>query len=331
MIQVILLILKIIGITLAVLLGLLLLVLALVLFVPIFYRVKIVHNPEKTQVDGRVRFMFPLLSFTFQYLKKFTYKGKLLWYVFLDSEKPKKEKTEKTDGKKKSKKAKKSKKKQNAQEETAESISEEPIEPIEPEETPSVSDPPEEPEQAGQKTEAEERAETGTKEEVHSTEKTGDKPGFFESLRLKIEKIRDTITKIIQKIKKLLHQKDEVLRILKKPSSKQAISFVWDKLKHLLKHILPRKIKGYVAYGANDPATTGQALAVISVIYAKIGPLLEIRPNFEEPQMECDVELSGHIQVFVLVVIAVKVLFKPELRELIDDFKNLKNVDNCSV
>ena len=58
MIQILLLILKIIGITLLVVLGLILLVLALVLFVPVFYRVRIVHNPEKTQINGRVSFLF---------------------------------------------------------------------------------------------------------------------------------------------------------------------------------------------------------------------------------------------------------------------------------
>ena len=50
MIQAILLILKIIGITMLVILGLLLLILALVLFVPIFYRVRVIHSTEKTEV-----------------------------------------------------------------------------------------------------------------------------------------------------------------------------------------------------------------------------------------------------------------------------------------
>ena len=94
MIQVILLILKIIGITFLVLLGLLLLILTLILFVPIFYRVRIIYNPEKLQVSGRVRFLFPLLEVTFQYLKKFSYKLRVFFVSVLDSEKPKKEKKE---------------------------------------------------------------------------------------------------------------------------------------------------------------------------------------------------------------------------------------------
>lgn len=329
MIQVILLILKIIGITLAVLLGLILLVLALVLFVPFCYRVRVVHNPEKTQVDGKVGFLSPLLSVTFRYLEKFTYKGKLFWYVFLDSERPKKEKAKKEKAKKKKKKKKNRKqsgqgteKTKKSEEKTAKEKPEKKITEETVTEKPAVKKEPEAPEKTMERKPAGDSGEEKTEKK-----KEEDRPGFFETLRLKIEKIRDTITKIIQKVKKILHLKDEVLGILKKPSSRQALAFAWGKLKQLFKHILPRKIKGYVAYGGKDPAATGQALAILGVVYAKTGPLLEIRPNFEEPQLECEVELKGRIQAATLLVIVVKVLMNPELQELIRDFKNLKEAE----
>ena len=116
-------------------------------------------------------------------------------------------------------------------------------------------------------------------------------------------------------------------RILAQPETKKAISFVWEKLKRILKHVLPRKIKGYVAFGADNPATTGQVLGVLSVVYARTGMLLEIRPNFTEKQLECDVELKGRIQVFTLLVIAVKVFLNQELRKLITEFKGLKEIE----
>ena len=313
MIQIILLILKIIGITLAVLLGLLFFLLALVLFVPIFYRVNIVHHPEKTVIDGWVRFLFPVLSFTFRYLKKFTYQGRLFWYVFLDSEKPKKEKQDKEKGKKKKKSQENPKEDADSYKETDAEL---PVDATDKEEN------------AALKEETSETGEEARKEFSHEKEQEkASKPGFFESLRLKTEKIRETIVQVVKKIKKLFHQKDEILRILNEPSSKRAISFAWDKLKKMLKHILPRKMKGYVAYGANDPATTGQVLAVIGVLYAGTGPLLEIRPNFEEEQLECEIELRGHIQLFTLLVIVIKVLLNSEIRELIREFKKVKEVE----
>ena len=92
MIQVLLLILKIIGIALASILGLVLFVLLVVLFVPIRYRARIIYNPERLEVTGRVSFLFSMLRVTVRYLKKLTYQGRLFGIVFLDSEKEKKPK-----------------------------------------------------------------------------------------------------------------------------------------------------------------------------------------------------------------------------------------------
>ncbi len=302
MIQVLLLILKIIGITLLVILGLVLLVLALVLFVPVFYRVRVVHNPEKTQINGRVRFLFPVLSVTFQYLKKFTYRVRVLGFSLLDSEKPKKEKKRKT---------KKGKKKRKSDSPVGAELSAENGNVLE-EKTQNVEDAVSEP---------------VSEYEMAEDNEEISKIDFFEKIRVKIQKIRETVSNIIYKVKKLLHQKEEVQRILNKPETKQAISFAWNELKHLMKHILPRKIRGYVAYGADDPATTGQVLGVLSVVYAKTGQLVEIRPNFAEAQLECDIELRGSIQMFTLLIIAVKVIMNQELRQLITDFKHVKEVE----
>ena len=91
--QVILLILKIIGILLASVIGLLLLVTAVLLFVPVRYRARVIHNPEKDDVFGRASFLFPLLVFRFRYFEKvFSYKGKAFGFSFADSSKEKKEK-----------------------------------------------------------------------------------------------------------------------------------------------------------------------------------------------------------------------------------------------
>jgi len=312
MIQVLLLILKIIGITLLAILGLLLLILVLVLFVPIFYKVRIIHNPEKTQVKARASFLFPLLLVTFQYLKKISYKVRIFGFALLDSDKPKKEKKEKPPKKKKGKASSKKKKEDKIPETVA--VPETPPE-TQPEILPEA--------------EPEEKEETKQEEETvsHVENPKEKKQGFFEKIRCKIQKIRETIGAIISKISKLLHQKDEVLRILRKPETKTALSFAWDKLKRLLRHIFPRKLKGYVIYGADNPATTGQVLGICSVIYARTGQLLDIRPNFEEKQLECDVELKGRIQLFTLLVIAVKIFLNQELRQLIKEFQAIKDIE----
>ena len=299
MIQIFLLILKIIGITILAILGLILLVLALVLFVPVFYKVRIIHNPQETKIAGKVSFLWPAIVVIVQYFKKLSYKVKLFGISLLDSEKPKKEKTPK---KKKEKKQKK--KKAGKSSDAKDTLPEEEI--FAPLENPGTLPKAEPEDEASFENVAEESEsfEETTEKPAQDKEK---KPGLFAKIKAKIQKLRETISKTIAKLKKLIHQKEEVQRILGKPETKTAMKFVWSRLGRLLKHILPRKIKGYLAYGADNPATTGQVLGILSVLYARTGQLLEIRPNFTEKQLECDVLIKGRIQVFTLLVIAVKV------------------------
>ena len=92
MIQVLLLILKIIGIALASILGLVLFVLLVVLFVPIRYRARVIKKPEHLEITGRVSFLFSFLRVTVRYFEKLTYQGHIFVFKFLDSEKEKKQK-----------------------------------------------------------------------------------------------------------------------------------------------------------------------------------------------------------------------------------------------
>ena len=324
MIQILLLILKIIGITLLAVLGLILLLLALVLFVPVFYRVRIIHNPQQTKVTAKVSFLWPAITAAVQYLKKLSYKVRVFGITILDSEKPKKEKAKKEKkpkpDKKKKKKEKKKKKNTVAEQEPQEAVFAPLEQPVSQEKDESAEDKTAENKPSEETVPPEEK----NGEQAQTKEK---KPGVFAKIKAKIQKLRETIRKIVSKIKKLLHQKDEVQRILGKPETKSALRFAWGKLKRLLKHILPRKIKGYVIYGADNPATTGQALGILSVLYARTGKLLEIRPNFMEKQLECDVLIKGRIQLFTLLLIAAKVALNKELRQVIMEFKGIKDIE----
>ncbi len=319
MIQIFLLILKIIGITILAILGLILLVLALVLFVPVFYKVRIIHNPQETKITGKVSFLWPAIVVIVQYFKKLSYKVKLFGISLLDSEKPKKEKTPK---KKKEKKQKK--KKAGKSSDAKDTLPEEEI--FAPLENPGTL-PKAEPEDEASFENVAEESESFEETTEKPTQDKEKKPGLFAKIKAKIQKLRETISKTIAKIKKLIHQKEEVQRILGKPETKTAMKFVWSRLGRLLKHILPRRIKGYLAYGADNPATTGQVLGILSVLYARTGQLLEIRPNFTEKQLECDVLIKGRIQVFTLLVIAVKVALNKELRQVIKEFKGIKEIE----
>ena len=301
MIQVLLLILKIIGIVLAILLVTVLALLAVVLFVPVFYKVKVKYLPDKKECLGKVSFLSPLIVFRFRYFEnEFSYRGRALWYVFADSGKNKEETPEKESKETKGKPA------TEARDTEEPAASEEEKVPDEETAEIPVKIQTRNPRAESGKTSKKEKKQKEKKEKGKTTE---EKTGFLD------------------KIKRLFRQKDEVVRILSKTESKQAISFAWGKLKKTLRHILPRKVKGYLIYGSGDPATTGQVLGLISVLYAAMGPVLKIVPDFENKRMECDLEFKGRLQVFTLLVILIKVYFHKELKQLIAELKGIGEIE----
>ena len=309
MIQVVLLILKIIGIVLLALFLLVLLVVGLVLFAPVRYRIKAEHNPEKTLLTGRASFLSPLVVVKFRYFEEvFSYRGRAAWYVFLDSGKNKEIKPEEN---RQDMAAEKEKAQQTVTENTkpeteaepevfSETFSEEDAETKEILKRVTKVSKPED---------AKEKKVSGKDKKKEKKEKTGKKTG------------------ILEKIKRIFRQKDELKRILAKPESKAAVVLAWGGVKKTLRHILPGKVKGYLLFGTGDPASTGQILGLISVFYAATGPVLKIVPDFEEKRLECDLELRGRLRVFTLLVILLKLYFNKELKQLMQELKAVKDIE----
>lgn len=63
----------------------------------------------------------------------------------------------------------------------------------------------------------------------------------------------------------------------------------------ILRHILPKKVRGYVRFGFSDPAATGQAIGAVGMFLPLIPEGLRVIPDFQEPCLEADVNLKGRI------------------------------------
>lgn len=100
MLDILLLILKIIGIILAVLLGLVILILLTVLFAPVKYNIRASYYDNKPTADVRVTALFHLVRFKLTYIEELKYRVKVLFFTVYSSDK--KEKTE-TEARKKDK------------------------------------------------------------------------------------------------------------------------------------------------------------------------------------------------------------------------------------
>lgn len=310
-------ILKIIGIILASLLGIILLLLLLILFVPVRYRIKGTKREVQTEGDMgitgnvRVSWLFGLAAFCGNLKEKeFLYDirifGISLNWLKKTFSRPSENLSE------------------NFCEEVPENLPEKVPEKV-PEETKDRK--------------KDDEAVCETAKETDTSESS--KPGIsvFERVKGLFDKIKNTGKKVGRKIWQLpanMLRRIKKIRLtilslcdtinywkefLQKDSTKQAIGLLKEEIFKLLKHILPKKIKGNVTYGFEDPCQTGQSLAVISVFYPLYYKQVNICPDFTQNILIGDVDLKGRIYVCFLVKTAIKVYFDKNVQSLIKKFE----------
>ena len=320
MLNVILLILKIIGITIAVILGVLLFVILLVLFVPLRYRVK-AKKGEETEGNGRVSWLFGIIYFKIEYVgKKTAYVLRIFGYSILSSN-PKRKR------RKRIKKKKKVPKKAPAKKETVIAKTE-----------PEVLKEPEvfEEREVIEEDIEEDKEEIGQSDhEIVAPKKPKEpKSTFFDKIKQffsKFTKIGEKLRGIKQKIRDMLtlikgyHTKfglvkDFLLDSKNKPGFRQ----LWRAVKRILKHSSPLKMKINLHFGFDDPAQTGQLLGAICAIYPQILGKVNLMPDFNQKVFEGDLYVRGRIRAINVIVIVVQLILNKEFKTVIKEAKQLK-------
>ncbi len=125
------------------------------------------------------------------------------------------------------------------------------------------------------------------------------------SLGRKIAEIWNKILKtgkgICARIKSLSEKKHKVTDFLVDENHKLA----WKKAKtevfKFIGRIWPKKIRGDLIYGFEDPSITGRVLAALSFIYPFTKNDLKVRPDFEHPVICGKLLFCGRIYLFSLV------------------------------
>ena len=139
---------------------------------------------------------------------------------------------------------------------------------------------------------------------------------FFKNLRLRIIKINFTRKTLIQRC-------NLILTFFKEEENKEGIKKIWMTIKKSVKHIFPRRIKGYVHFGTGDPCSTGQLLGIISLTYHYYQNV-KIVPDFNEEILEGNVNVKGRIQLFTLAIICIKLLLDKNFKKLLKNYQKLK-------
>ena len=122
-----------------------------------------------------------------------------------------------------------------------------------------------------------------------SKKKTEKKPdGFF-------GKIKYTFHKLCVKIKKAWNNSKELIALLEKDVTKDALRDLKKEIGVFLKLFRPKKLEGYVEFGTGEPASTGQLLGIISIFYFGYFPDVALYPIFDEKKFSTELFAKGKL------------------------------------
>lgn len=128
-----------------------------------------------------------------------------------------------------------------------------------------------------------------------------------------LRKIKFRFQAVCDKVKAVEEKGRKLHQFLTEPANQKSFGHIMK----ILKHILPRKMKGSLEFGLADPAATGYVTALCSLAYARYGDSLEITPVFDEQVLKARVEGKGRIFLGVLLFWSARILMNKNFRDLI--------------
>lgn len=148
-----------------------------------------------------------------------------------------------------------------------------------------------------------------------------------EKARLKAEKkeaAKRAREEKIKQIKEYISKGKEAWAYLQEAETKKAISLAKDVLKKVLKHILPRKFKGHVDFGLEDPSTTGTVVAAVCAAYPVHKGNMIVTPYFDTDKMilRGKAQVKGHIIMCYLLIQGLRILTNKRIMSLIKKARN---------
>lgn len=325
MLHILLLILKIIGMILLAILGALLLGIICALFVPVRYRIEAVRQEGEEEPPVRIRvkvtWLFHLINFLLRFDGELFVRARIS--IITVFRMPKKEKRRKK-AEKQEDSGKKDKLKK--QEEIAPPIDKAEEEP--PAETTQKDD---ELQERLEGAEAITQPQTAAKDEAgEASAGVQEKPGFWDKLRAipeivrklyeKIngffENIQYTIKRFCDKIETISDTIEYYREVVEGEAFKSSLALCKKELAGIIKSVKPRKFEVSLIVGMEDPASTGEILAVCGMLYPIIGGHVDVRGDFENRRLEGRVLIVGKLRMFTFLRAAVKVYFNKDIRKL---------------
>lgn len=312
MLAVLLMILKIIGIVLLSILALLLAIILIVLFVPVRYRID-VNKPSDDanifMVRARISYLLRIFRINVTYPKD----EKIAVYALFFKLYPRKQRVKKTSSKKTNKNDTSESDVIKNQEKESEEIKSDILKDAAKEE---VFD--------NTINQLEVSANEVIEDNIKDFDEKKSISDFIHKLFNIIRNLKLTLLTLYAKINDVVNNVSYYIDIVNSREFKNAFALAKRSLKRLFRCVRPRRLKGYVRFGTDDPSVSAEVFGLYSLIYPYMDKHFTFIPELEGACFNGDVTIKGHIRVFNILIIAIGVYFNKDIKKLIKLFKKEK-------
>lgn len=326
MLHILLLILKIIGIVLLCILGVLILGIACALFVPVRYRIEVARKEEEGEppvtATVKITWFLHFVNVLVRFSGNLSVRARLLIFTVFRLPKREKRGGRAKEGAQGRRKGKKNRKKERAPESRDTGDLAEEKRDIEEKQTEKEITFPEmtgsDEREGAHKTEEEKTG--GPDKKPTLWDKIRVIPEIFRSIFAKIksifENIQYTIQNICDKIKSVSDTIEYYRGVIEGEAFQRSFALCKGELLSILKSLKPDKFEAALVVGMDDPAATGEILAVCGMLYPIFGPQVNVAGDFEGKRLEGRVFIKGKLRLFTFVRTAVRIYFNKDIRKL---------------
>lgn len=325
MLHIILLILKIIGIIIAVILGLAVALLLIVLFVPVRYVIDAGCHDKKLKAHVKVTWIMHIFRGVISYDEELFYSIKALWFnIYSSDAESKKEKRPK-------KNTENNTKEKNTKNKHIDAIEDKADNAVSKDKQDGVEKAGLEEADCIQKKLSLEKSYDEVKEsdEKSTIEENGKLHTLVNKIKNVYYKIKAFIRRAIDTVKAALnksqaaadtikHKYTEIRNKVTDPENIEFVRFLWTQIKAVMNIIKPAKYNVNIRYGFEDSATTGWVAVRLAVLYGLMGMDVSIIPDFDNSIFEGDIYMKGRFNLYSFLIIGVRLYRNKSFRKLIN-------------
>ncbi len=133
--------------------------------------------------------------------------------------------------------------------------------------------------------------------------------GFFENIQYTIQNICDKIRSVSDTI-------EYYREVIAGETFQRSFALCKGELQKIARSLKPKRFEAALVVGMDDPASTGEILAVCGMLYPILGPKVNVAGDFEKKRLEGRVFVKGKIRLFTFIRTAVRIYFNKDIRKL---------------